>query len=263
MNSFKSFIKSFRNPQFAIRISTLVFLLTVALSATVYGQQLAIPAQEGKLVHDQAGVLTANDVAMIEYVLRAEQDSTSNQIAILIVKSLEGDDIDSYSNRVFNAWKLGTAKKDNGVLFLISIEDRLMRIEPGAGLEGVLTDVQSHRINENQVRPHFRKGDYATGIKAGVVGIIQSIKGEYVNDEPVKRRGKKPTSWVSLVVILIFIIIASRRGGGGRGGYMSRGGWILPMGGLGGGGGGGGYGGSSGSWGGGGFSGGGGSSDSW
>ncbi|HMJ69372.1 MAG TPA: TPM domain-containing protein [Cyclobacteriaceae bacterium] len=243
-------------------IKSIVVLVAVTFSVIAYGQK-KIPDQAGRLVHDEAHVLSANDIAMLEYTLRAEQDSSSNQIAVLIVTSLEGDEIASYANRVFNAWKLGTAKKDNGVLFLIAIEDRQMRIEPGAGLEGVLTDVQSSRINRNQVAPHFRQGDYAGGIKAAVVGIIQSIKGEYTNDEPIKRRSKKPTSWVSLLVILVFIIIASRRGGGGKGGYMSRGGWILPMGGLGGGGGGGGFGGSSGSWGGGGFSGGGGSSDSW
>jgi uncharacterized protein len=244
--------------------NSVVFLLAVLFSITAGAQQLTVPDQGGRLVHDQANVLSANDLALLEHILRAEEDSTSNQIAVLIVPSLEGDDIDAYANRVFNTWKLGKEKKDNGVLFLIAIQDRKMRIEPGAGLEGVLTDLQASRINRNQVAPHFRQGDYAGGIKAAVIGIIQTIKGEYTNDEPVKRRGKKPTSWVSLLVILIFIIIASRRGGGGRGGYMSRGGWILPMGGgFGGGGGGSGYGGSSGSWGGGGFSGGGGSSDSW
>jgi uncharacterized protein len=242
-------------------ITSLLLLLSIALSTSVVAQK-AVPSHGGYWVHDEAGVLSENDKRMLEYILQAERDSTSNQIAVLIIPSLEGDDIDSYSNRVFNEWKLGQAKKDNGVLFLISIEDRMMRIEPGRGLEGVLTDMQSSRINRNQVAPFFRQGDYAGGVKAAVVAIIQSIKGEYTNDEPIKRRTKKPVSWVSLLLILIFIIIFSRRGGGGRGGYMSRGGWILPMGGLGGGGGGG-YGGSSGSWGGGGFSGGGGSSDSW
>jgi len=242
-------------------ITSLFLFLSIAVSTTAFAQK-AVPSQGGYWVHDEAGVLNDNDKTMLEYVLKAERDSTSNQIAVLIINSLEGDDIDSYSNRVFNEWKLGQAKKDNGVLFLISIQDRMMRIEPGRGLEGVLTDAQSSRINRNQVAPFFRQGDYAGGVKAAVVAIIQSIKGEYTNDEPIKRRTKKPVSWVSLLLILVFIIIFSRRGGGGRGGYMSRGGWILPMGG-GFGGGGGGYGGSSGSWGGGGFSGGGGSSDSW
>ncbi len=244
-------------------VNLLLAFIAFVIPSLAFAQQKAIPPHDGKWVHDEAQVLSANDIAQLEYVLKHERDSTSNQIAVLVVKSLEGDDIDSYANRVFNEWKLGNDKKDNGVLFLIAIDDKRMRIEVGAGLEGVLTDAQSSRINRNQVAPFFRQGDYAGGIKAAVVAIIQTIKGEYTNDEPIKRRSKKPTSWVSLLVILIFIILASRRGGRGGGGYMSRGGWIIPMGG--------GFGGSSGSWGGGGggdfggggFSGGGGSSDSW
>ena len=245
-------------------IKFVVLTLVLVLPSLVFAQK-SIPAHGGVWVHDEANVLSASDRSQLEAFLKAERDSTSNQIAVLVIKSLEGDEIDSYTHRVFVEWKLGQAKKDNGVLFVVAIDDRQMRIEPGRGLEGALTDARSTQINRNQVAPFFRQNDYASGIKAGVVAIVQSIQGEYQNDEPVRqRRGKKPTSWVTLLVLLVFIIIASRRGGGGKGGYMSRGGWILPMGGMGGG-----FGGSSGSWGGGsdmgggGFSGGGGSSDSW
>jgi|ERR1044071_4957400 uncharacterized protein len=241
------------------------FAIFCLLATTAFSQQKAVPPQGGYMIHDEAHVLSQQDKAMLEYLVKAEEDSTSSQIAVLIVPSLEGDDIDSYGNRVYNEWKLGQAKRDNGVLFLVAIEDRKMRMEVGRGLEGVLTDAQASRIDRNRVAPYFRQGDYTSGVKAGVVAIIQTIKGEYVNDQPIKhQRTKKPFSWVSLIVLLIIIILSSRRRGGGGGGYMSRGGWFLPMGGFGGGGGGGGgYGGSSGSWGGGGFSGGGGSSDSW
>jgi uncharacterized protein len=240
----------------------ITFLLTATVS--VFAQR-AVPSQGGYFIHDDANVLSQQDKAMLEYLVKAEDDSTSNQIAVLIIPSLDGDDIDSYSFRVAKEWKLGDDKKDNGILWLIAIKERQMRIEVGRGLEGVLTDAQSSRIDRNRVAPYFRQGDYSTGVKEGVVAIIQTVKGEYVNDQPIKKqRGKKPVSWISLIVLLIFIIISARRGGGGSGGYMSRGGWIM-MGGLGGrgSGGGGGFGGSSGSWGGGGSFGGGGSSDSW
>jgi len=239
-----------------------IILLTIVFSSTMFAQK-AVPPQGGYMIHDEANVLSPQDKAMLEYLVKAEADSTSNQVAVLIIPSIEEDDIDSYAIRVAKEWKLGDEKKDNGVLWLIAIKERRMRIEVGRGLEGVLTDAQSSRIDRNQVAPYFRQGDYTTGIKTGVVAIIQTIRGEYVNDQPIRQqRGKKPFSWVSLIVLIIIIIFGSRRGGGGRGGYMSRGGWILPMGG-GGGGGGGGFGGSSGSWGGGGSFGGGGSSDSW
>ncbi|MEI9919374.1 MAG: TPM domain-containing protein [Bacteroidota bacterium] len=242
------------------KVLVLIYLCLVSVAG--FSQQRAVPPQGGYMIHDDANVLSQQDKAMLEYLVKAEADSTSNQIAVLIIKSLDGDDIDSYAIRVAKEWKLGQDNRDNGVLFLVAIEDRKMRIEVGRGLEGVLTDAQSSRIDRNNVAPYFRQGDYSSGVKAGVVSIIQTIKGEYKNDLPHKRQ-KKPFNWVYLVVLLIFIIFSSRRGGGGgRGGYMSRGGWFLPLGG-GGGSGGGGFGGSSGSWGGGGSFGGGGSSDSW
>src|SRR6188474_383520 len=112
--------------------------------ATVLSAQKSVPEHGGHWVHDYASILSPQAVGQLEALLKAERDSTSNQIAVLIVKNLEGGDIDEYANRVFNDknWKLGDEKKDNGVLFLIAMEERQMRIEVGAGLEGVLTDAR-------------------------------------------------------------------------------------------------------------------------
>jgi uncharacterized protein len=228
--------------------------------------QRAIPEHGGVWVHDEAKILSSQAKAELEAILKYERDSTSNQIAILIVPTLEGESFEEYSLRVAEKWKIGQKEKDNGVLFMIAINDRQMRIEVGSGLEGVLTDAVSSRINRNEVAPYFRQRSYDQGVKAGTMAIIQAIKGEYKNDAPVarkkSRKGKSPI--VTLVIIIIVLLIASRRkGGGGGGGYWSSGGGFMgPMGG---------FGGSSGSWGGGGgsdfgggggFS-GGGSSDSW
>lgn len=244
------------------RTATRLFLTLIGLvvGAALFAQERAIPPHGGVWVHDEAGVLDPQTKAELEYVLKAERDSTSNQIAVLLIPSLDGDDIDLYANRVFREWKLGTAEKDNGVLFLIAINDRKMRIEVGLGLEGALTDALSSRINRNEVAPYFRQGNYNDGVKAGVLAVVKAVQGEYTNDEPPLRKGKRKSPWVTLIVIVIFIIMASRRNRGGGGGYMSRGGWMGPM--IGGSG----FGGSSGSWGdfgGGGDSGGGGSGDSW
>lgn len=233
------------------------FFFLLLMAAPLLGQ-VPVPTHGGRWVHDPANALSPQTRAQLEGLLKAERDSTSNQIAILLVSTLEGDDIDLYANRVFNEWKLGDEKKDNGVLFLIAINDRKMRIEVGQGLEGVLTDAVSSRINRNEVAPAFRQGNYDAGVIAGTLAIVKAIRGEYKAD------GKKRKSfpWIPFLLILAFIIISSRgrgrRGGGGRG-YWTTGPMI------------GGFGGSSGSWGGsggidfggGGFSGGGGSSDSW
>jgi uncharacterized protein len=239
----------------------LYFTLFVSLffSVEIYSQR-AIPEHGGVWVHDEANVLSPSTVAQLERVLKAERDSTSNQIAILIVPSLEGEDMDGFSIRVAEKWKAGDEKKDNGVIFIVAIQDRKMRIETGYGLEGVLTDAVSSRINRNEVAPYFRQGNYDAGISAGTMAIIQAIKGQYKNTDPPKRKRGGKSPWGTLIFIILLIIIMSRRGGGGLGGY-----WAAGMAGsmLGGGGGSGGSWGSGTDYGGGGGFGGGGSSDSW
>jgi uncharacterized protein len=241
-----------------IPLITLLFLL----SRFVYSQP-AIPDQGGFWVHDEANILSAQAKSSLESIIQAERDSTSNQIAILIIPSLQGGSLEEYALRVAETWQPGEKEKDNGVLLLIAIDDRLMRIETGYGLEGSLTDAISSRIIRNEIAPRFRNGDYDGGVEAGVMTIIQAIKGEYVNEEPaVRKRNSKSSPLATIIIIIIIIIIASRRrrGGGGGGHWSSGRGWIGPVGG--------GFGGSS--WGGGGRSfgggggfGGGGSSGSW
>jgi uncharacterized protein len=242
---------------------TLRFSLLFVLLPFICLGQLAIPEHGGRWVHDEANIISAGTEAMLESMLKGERDSTSNQIAILTVSSLQGEPIEEYSLHVAEAWKLGKAEKDNGVLLLIAIEDKQIRIETGYGLEGVLTDALSSRINRNEIAPHFRQGDYDGGVQAGVTAIIQAIKGEYKNDDPPRqvRKSSRRSPLTTIIILIVIIIIASRRGRGGRGGggYWSSGsGWV------------GGFGGGSGSswgsgsdFGGGGGFGGGGSSDSW
>jgi uncharacterized protein len=238
--------------------------LFLILCSLVSLAQPKIPENGGPngWVHDEANILSAGAKAELEAILQAERDSTSNQIAILIINSLEGGSIEEYALSVAEKWGVGQKGKDNGVLFLIAMQERQMRLEVGSGLEGALTDLMASRINRNEVVPHFRQGNYDAGVIAGTRAIIQTIKGEYKNEEPVARKSKrfrKNSPYTTLIVIIVIIIIAAfrRRGGGGPGGYWAGGGF-----------GGGGFGGSSGSWGsgdfggGGGFS-GGGSSDSW
>jgi uncharacterized protein len=241
----------------------LIFIFLHLTTISLFAQK--VPEHGGQWVHDKANVLSSQTISELESYLKYHRDSTSNQIAILIVPSLEGGDIDEFANRVFNSWVLGQKQKDNGILLLISIQDRLARIEVGQGLEGALTDLESSRINRYELAPRFRTGDYDGGVKAAVAAIVQSIQGEYVNDDPSPtKRKKKGSPMLTVMLILLLIIFLSRRKGGrGCGGYWSSGGgWLPPV--IGGG-----FGSSGGSWdsgsdfGGGGFSGGGGSSDSW
>ena len=241
------------------------FLYFIFLLPVLSFGQLAVPPHGGVWVHDEANVLSAPTKSELETLLQANRDATTNQIAVLIIPSLKGESLEQYAIKVaHDEWKLGQKDKDNGVLLLISVEDRQVNIETGYGLEGVLTDALSSRINRNEIVPYLKQGDYDTGVKAGVDAIIKATQGEYKNDNPIPsrkkfRRSRSPLTTI-IIVIIIIIVAASRRRGGGGGGFMSGGGFI---GGFGGGGGSGGSWSSGSDFGGGGGFGGGGSSDSW
>ncbi|MCS6972997.1 MAG: TPM domain-containing protein [Cyclobacteriaceae bacterium] len=152
------------------------------LSATAFAQ-LDVPELWGMRVHDEAGLLSPQMREQLETRLKQYEDSTSNQIAILIIPSLKGEVLEDYSLRVAEKWKLGQKEKDNGVLLLIAVEDRKMRIEVGYGLEGVLPDVICSRIIRNEIAPRFRRNEFDEGVWAGIVAITQAIGGEYTAGE--------------------------------------------------------------------------------
>ena len=134
-------------------------------------------------VHDEAHVLTQPTIDKLEQQLITYQDSSSNEIAVLIVPTLEDDALENYSLRVVEKWELGKKNKDNGVLLLIVVDDHKIRIETGYGLEGVLTDAKTSRIIRNEIAPHFRQNQYDEGVIAGINAITKAIGGEYTDDD--------------------------------------------------------------------------------
>ncbi len=230
-----------------------------------------------RLVNDYAGMLSTSEEERLENKLEEFARTTSTQITIVTIKNLGGNDVADYSFKLFNKWGLGQAGKNNGVLLMVSLEDRKAFIAPGKGLEGVLTDAKSARIFRNELRPAFKSGDYYAGLEQSADAIIAVTKDEYTADKD-KSGGHIPGKAIIVLIIFIFLILKmiGRGGGRGGGGYMShRGvgdlatGFLLGnM--LGGGRGGGGWGDSGGGFGGGGFggfgggsSGGGGAGGSW
>jgi uncharacterized protein len=161
-----------------VRLTILCVLITFQLFA-----QKEIPELWGLHVHDEANALKQKTIDELEKQLIAYEDSTSNQIAVLIIPVLDGEVLEEYSLRVAEKWKLGQASKDNGVLLLVAIDDHKMRIEVGQGLEGVLTDAQCNRIIRNEMAPEFRRNDYDAGVIAGIDGITKAIAGEYSADD--------------------------------------------------------------------------------
>lgn len=146
---------------------------------TVWAQR-AVPELWGHRIHDEAHILTPATIDNLEAILQRHEDSTTNQIAVLIIPSLDGEVLEEYSLHVaHDVWKLGTKSNDNGVLLLIAVDDRKMRIEVGYGLEGVLTDAITSRIIRNEIAPHFRDQHYDQGVTAGVNAIVAAIGNEY------------------------------------------------------------------------------------
>jgi uncharacterized protein len=228
--------------------------------------QPAIPELWGTRIHDEAKILSTGFINQLEQQLKTHEDSTSNQIAVLVIPTLGDYPIEEYALQVSEKWKLGQQGKDNGVLLLLAINDRKVRIEVGYGLEGVLPDALTNQIIRNEIAPYFRQNNYEGGIQAATNAILKAIAGEYQAEQTVTSRKRGRGSMLPFLVVLIVIIIISRlRGGGGGhrgGGWSSGAGWFGAGGFSSGGGGGFGGGGGGFSGGGGGF-GGGGSSGSW
>lgn len=162
------------------RLRPILFALLLALApwVTAISQGLqAIPTLERR-VTDSADILPAAEEAALEEKLAAFEARKGTQIAVLTVATTAPEEIEQYSIRVVDAWKLGRKGVDDGALLIVAVEDRRLRIEVGRGLEGALTDLVSNRIIDETITPLFRSGDYAGGIAAGVDRMISVADGE-------------------------------------------------------------------------------------
>jgi uncharacterized protein len=148
----------------------------------VSAQSLEVPFLAGR-VNDTANMLSSKTINALEALLKAHEDSTSNQVVVLTISSLQGEALEEYSIKVVDTWKLGRKDKDNGVLLLIARDDRKVRIEVGNGLEGDLPDITCGHIIRNEIVPRFRNSDYEGGIRAGVSAILGAINGSYKAEE--------------------------------------------------------------------------------
>jgi uncharacterized protein len=257
----------------------LIIVVFIVGAVTTWAQNIPQRPNPPKLVNDFANILLPEQASILEQRLDAFDDSTSNQIAIVTIPTLGDYDIETYSNKLFREWGIGTSKHDNGILILVAVNDHRMRIEVGRGLEGAIPDVTAKDIIDNDLAPNFRENNYYRGFDEAISSLSKAAAGEF--HERRKRNnsdGGGGGLLLFLIILFVVLMIVGRRGGGPRGGVMSRrgyGGWWIPFlfsggwgggrssggwsgGGFGGGGGGGGFGGF-----GGGSSGGGGASGGW
>lgn len=263
------------------KVVLLIGILVITVCAFAQIDKL-IPAKPNppRLVNDFADVLTTEQEQALESKLVAYDDSTSNQIAVVTLQTLQNYPIENVSLGILRQWGVGgQANENNGIVVLVAVAEREVRIEVGYGLEGAVPDITAHAIIQNDILPAFKQNNfesYFRGLDAGTNSIIKAAAGEYKAPEGYANRRRGEGGGLSIGKIIIGIVIFwiilgffGGRGGGG-GGFMSRrgyrgfGGPIFIPGGFGGSGGGG-FGGGGGGFGGfgGGSGGGGGASGSW
>ena len=182
-----------------------VAALALGLAATASGQD--VPVLTGRVV-DLADLLSEPAEAALVHTLAAHEDSTGNQVVVLTVPSLEGEVLEPYATRVFRTWGLGQAEVDNGVLLLVAVAERQVRIEVGYGLEVSLTDAASGAIIRDEIVPRFKEGQFEAGLLAGASAILATIEGTY---EPPERSAVtlngRPAEDASLFERLFFALM--------------------------------------------------------
>jgi uncharacterized protein len=187
----------------ALAVNAVLIALTLAVA---WAAGPAFPALTGRIV-DEAGLISAEDRAAMEAELEALEARSTDQIAVLTTRSLQGYEIEDYGYRLGRHWGIGQKDKDNGAILIVAPSERKVRIEVGRGLEPHLTDAMSRLIIDSRILPAFRRGDYSGGIRAGLEDMKDVLLG---NAEAVKERaggaGSGPgLDWVALVFIAIWI----------------------------------------------------------
>jgi uncharacterized protein len=205
-------------------LATLLALLGLSRAVLAF-----TPPPLGGPVTDLAGVLTPADSARIEAKLRALRGTSGPQVAVLTIPSLGGESVEDVAYATAKAWKLGDATRDDGVLLLVATGERKIRIETGKGVGGDLTDLECNEIIRGRIGPELKRGNYGTGIEAGVDAIAAKLSGKPMPPSP-----NSPPEWFPAVLVLgilfIFFLVffamykafksSGGRGGGSGGSYQ-------------------------------------------
>jgi len=196
-------------------------LISVCVSAQI---DKVIPKRPGppKLVNDFTNTLTQYQVDALEKKLVAYDDSTSNQIAVVIIPTTNDYPVEDIALEIIRRWGVGNKDKNNGIVLLVAKDDRKLRIEVGYGLEGAVPDITAKSIIDNYITPNFKAGNYYRGLDEGTDGIIRAAAGEYKAPAGYGSKKNKGIGWGTIIFIIIFLLIAMSGGGRSGGSMMSR-----------------------------------------
>ena len=178
------------------------FLLTIGSVSAA----LDVPQLRGR-VNDYANVMSPNQAAALETQLAQLERDTGHQVAVLAVPTLDGEDIEGFSIRVAETWKIGKKGFDNGVILVVAVKDRRLRLEVGYGLEGVLPDAIAKRITADHIVPYFRRQDYGGGIVAGIAAVDKVIRNEPLPESALKKdQGRGNLSFPVMLAITFAVL---------------------------------------------------------
>lgn len=203
------------------------FLFTIAVivcALNSIGQDIPARPNPPRLVNDATNTLTPDQKETLERKLVAYDDSTSNQVAIVIVQSIGDYAPVDYATKLGRAWGIGNKKNNNGVVLLIVKESRQVFIAPGYGLEGAIPDITAKAIIDNEIVPNFKAQDFYRGLDLGTTAIMKAAAGEYkapAGYGSKKSRGKGGGSILGIIIIIFIVILLAGGRGGGRGGGMA------------------------------------------
>jgi len=182
-----------------------VGLLTMALASPVVAQRYDFPPRPDGPILDQGDLLSGGEERALARKLMAYEDTSSTAVVVVTLASLNGAPIDDYAISLGRDWGVGQEGKDNGVVVLVSKNDRKMFIATGYGVEGALPDAIANRIVERIMTPAFREGQFYAGLDRGTDAIIQATAGEYTAEQEV---ATSTDDGVSTTLIYIFLILA-------------------------------------------------------
>jgi len=172
----------------------------------------AVPDHPSGRVSDYAGMFSQAVVNEVTGTLENYEKQTTNQIAVATFNSLEGGNLEDFSIKLAEKWKIGQKDKNNGVILVIFKDDHKLRIEVGYGLEPTLTDAKCQGIIQNAIVPNFKAGDYDAGLKAGVSQIIGTLSGkesEQVKDQDTPNKPSAKMIFIILGILVVVIIIVA------------------------------------------------------
>jgi uncharacterized protein len=202
------------------RLLLLFSFVVVALQ--LFAQNVPKRPVPARLVNDYTNTLTEDQKATLERKLVAYDDSTSNQVVIVIIATTEDYAPVDYATKLGREWGVGNKKTNNGVVLLVAKNDRSIFIAPGYGLEGAIPDITAKSIIEDVIKPNFQESDFYRGLDLGTTAIIKAAAGEYKAPAGYRKKGKGNGggSILGVIIIAVIIMMLVGRGGGGRGGGM-------------------------------------------